>query len=127
MALTNTNQHGATYKFGFAASDAPGITGFTAKQADLKFVPEVTATAMGGEGEVLALAITKPDKERIEGTFTGYVDRDTWDATAVPNGFAFISRAFFITSKTEPRKSGEFWEVTIEAFSVAGIASTAAV
>ena len=80
-------------------------------------------TAEGGEGQVLAVAVTKAAKRKIEGTLTGYVDKDTWDATQVPNNLSFASRFFIVGPISEPRKRGDFWEVGIELMSWINVTS----
>lgn len=51
MALTQRNQHGATYEFGFQAADAPMIAGFVARRAEVKYEPEVMTEARHVWGE----------------------------------------------------------------------------
>lgn len=122
MALTKTNQHGASYEFGFDASDAPAITGFVARSAELKFAPEVNAKATDGEGAADSVTISKPDKRMITGTFTGYIT-DAWDPTTLADGFTFDGRFYLIQNITEPRTKGQYVEVSIEAESLAGVES----
>lgn len=126
MAFDNTNFHGTALKFGFQDTDAPAAlsaAGFYAHTAETTYTPEVNAYAMGGEGQIIAQAITKPDKRKIDLKLTGYVDLTTWDAAVIDEGFNFLSptRFFTITNISEPRKKGEYWEVSIDAGSVAGI------
>ena len=122
MALSDTDLHG-TFKFGVQSADAPTLTGFTAHTREPKYSPEVLKTAEGGEGQVLAVAVTKAAKRKIEGTLTGYVDKDTWDATQVPNNLSFASRFFIVGPISEPRKRGDFWEVGIELMSWINVTS----
>ena len=73
MALSDTDLHG-TFKFGVQSADAPALSGFTSHTWEPKCSPEVLKTAEGGEGQVLAVAVAKAAKRKIEGTLTGYVD-----------------------------------------------------
>lgn len=107
MALSDTDLHG-TFKFGVQSADAPTLTGFIAHTWETKYSHEVLKAAEGGEGQVLAVAVTKAAKRKIEGTLTGYVDKDTWDATQVPNNLSFASRFYIVGSISEPRKRGDF-------------------
>jgi len=122
MALTQTNQHGQTYKWGFESSDAPSITGFTARMAQSDTAPEVFSTATNGEGHVEAVAVSKPAYRQISLSLTGYIT-DSFDATSVGGTFTFLTRFFIIRKIGVPRKKGEFTEVTIEAESYANVTS----
>ena len=120
MALVSTNQHGALYVFGFQAADAPVIAGFVARSAEITYEPEVRALAQDGEGHVDAVALSKPNKRKWTGRFTGYI-LDTFDPTALAEFFSWEARKWFIGPISEPRTKGEFVEVTIEAESFANV------
>lgn len=122
MALVSVSQHGATYEWGFQASDAPTITGFVARGGEFKFEPEVISEATDGEGHVDSVTVSLPAKRTITTTLTGYVT-ESWDATTLAQGFNFENRYFIITGITEPRRKGDYWEVSIEARSRAGVTS----
>ncbi len=120
MALTDTNQHGAAYEFGVEASDVPTISGFTARGFTPEYEPEVMATATNGEAHVEAVSISKPAKRMIGVTLVGYIS-SSFDEATLANTFTFRSRFFFIKKISEPRKKGEYVEVSIEATSFAGV------
>ena len=122
MALTETDLHG-TFKFGVQTADAPVIALFTSVGWEPKYSPEVMKMAEGGEGQVLAVALTKATHRKIEGNLIGYVDKDTWDATVVPNTLTFATRFFFVGPISEPRKKGDFWEVSIDLTSFINVTS----
>lgn len=122
MALVDTDlfHDGTVLRFGFESSAAPTITGFHAHTAELRFSPEVFAQAQDGEGHTLAVAVSKPAARMVEATFTGYV-ANTFSGTVLGSDFNFIGRFFIIRNISEPRKKGEFAEVTIEAVSYANV------
>lgn len=119
-ALVKSNQHGQPYRWGFGAADAPTFAGFVARGADLKYAPEVKSEATDGEGHADSVVVSKPVNRMITATFTGYVTAD-WDPTAGADSFNFGGRFYIIDDITEPRKKGDFWEVSIAATSKAGI------
>lgn len=120
MALqyTDINQSGqGPYVFGFQASDAPSITGFTARTvATMDRNPEVFVTATNGEGHVEAVAISKSANKMIEAEFTGYITT-AFDPATLTNTFTFLTRFFFIKKISDPRPKGNFVEVSISASS----------
>jgi hypothetical protein len=120
MALTQTNQHGATYEFGFQAADAPTIAGFVARRAEIKYEPEVMAEAKDGEGATDSVTISKPNKRKASATFTGYIT-DQWDPESLAEHFTWNGRKWFIGAISEPRNKGEYVEVSIECTSLANV------
>ncbi len=119
--MATIEQHGVTaLAFGFKSTDAPTIANFFARGAELKFEPEVFETAMDGEGNVEAIAVTKLDSRKITGSFTGYVPASlgSGGSNAIANAFNFvvnsITRYFIIKSIGEPRPKGKYVEVSIE-------------
>ncbi len=122
MPLVSSNQHGAIYKFGVTSSDAPVIAGFTCREAELKYAPEVKEEAQDGEGHADSVTVSKPNKRMISGTFTGNVS-DAWDPLSLNDSFTFNSRFYVIDDISEPRKKGKYWEVVISGTSKAGIQS----
>jgi hypothetical protein len=122
MALVSSNQHGAQYEWGFEAADAPAITGFVARAADLRYEPEVRSEATDGEGHVDSVTTSKPAKRKITATFSGYIT-DAFDPTTLSEGFNFEGRFYLISQISEPRQKGQYVEVSIEATSNAGVES----
>ncbi len=118
MALTYTdiNQSGGgPYIFGFQASDAPTIVGFTARNvASLDRSPEVFETAINGEGHVEAVAISKAANKMISAEFTGYITA-AFNSATVASTFTFLGRFFFIKKISDPRPKGKFVEVAVTA------------
>src|SRR5688572_9383392 len=111
MALVSTNQHGALYVFGFQASDAPTITGFACKQAEITYEPEVMATAVDGEGHTDAVALSKPNKRKWTGRFTGNI-LSSFDPNTLAEFFTWLGRKWFIKPITVPRNAGQYAEVS---------------
>jgi hypothetical protein len=122
MPLVNSNQFGASYSFGFLTSDAPVITNFVARAAELRWEAETFAQAMEGEGHTEAIVTSKPTKRKITGTFSGYI-LSGFDASSIGASFTFRSRFFIVRNVSEPRRKGEFVEVSLEAESYALITS----
>lgn len=120
MALQSSNQHGASYKWGFEATDAPVITGFVARSAEIRYEPEVMSTATDGEGHVDSVTLSKPDKRKWTGTFTGYIT-DQWDPAQLAEHFQWENRKWFVGPISEPIKKGEYVEVSLEAHSFANV------
>jgi hypothetical protein len=110
---------GGSYLFGFAAANAPTITGFTARAvATSDSEPEVFVTAINGEGHVEAVAISKTANKKLTCSFTGYVTSAFFDANGVPvatSPFTFFGRKFFIKKISAPRQKGAFIECSIDA------------
>ena len=128
MALNETELHGANYAFGFASADAPSISNFTCRKAELKFAPEMKTEATNGEGHVESIALSKATKRMINITLTGYINA-SFSPNAIANFFSFtvngVSRYFIIDDISEPRAKGEYIEVSITATSkvlVTGVA-----
>lgn len=133
--MSNAETHGLQYDFGMLTANAPVITGFNARKADLKFEPEVYQEAQDGEGHAEAIALSDASHRMITGTFTGYIlaTLGTGGANApgrvnaIPNTFSFtvngVSRFFIIKSMSEPRNKGEFVEVSLEVVSKSLITS----
>lgn len=122
MALVDSNQYGATYEFSVESGDVPSISGLTLRRAELKWDPEVFATATNGEGHVDAVGVSKPAKHMITGTFTGYIAAGT-DPNSLAQTFTFEGRFFIRRSFTQPRQKGDFWEITLEAVSYSNVTS----
>lgn len=110
------NQSGAgPFVFGFAAADAPTITGFFARSvASADREPEAFAVATNGEGFVEAVAIAKPSGKMLKFQFTGYVTT-AFDPSTLGNTFSFMGRFFFIKKISDPTPKGQFKEVSIDA------------
>jgi hypothetical protein len=122
---TSVKAFGAVaYKFGFLDTDAPVITNFVARAADLSYEDEVFATATDGEGAVDCIVASKPEKRKIVASFTGYIN-DGFDVAVVEESFTFMEVLFIVKSIGVPRKKGEFVEVTIEAEAYAAIEDVA--
>ena len=127
--MANHEVHGTQYVFGFTASNAPTITGFSARRAELTFEPEVLAEAKDGEGHTESIALSKKTYRKITGSFTGYILTTLGSGTGGSNDIATyfnftvngVSRHFIVTGISEPRPKGEFVEVTLNVMSVAGV------
>ena len=122
MALVNSNQFGQTYLFGFLSSDAPVITGFVARSAELRFEAETFAQAQDGEGVTESIVTTKPDKRKITATFGGYIISG-FDPSSISASFTFLGRFYIVRNISQPKKKGEFNEASLEAESYALITS----
>ena len=122
MPLVKSSQHGATYKWGFAAADAPSISNFSARGADLTYEPEVKSMATDGEGHVDSVTVSKPTNRKISAKFTGYV-AESFDPLSLPEGFTFEGRYHLVGPVSTPRRKGDYWEVTIDTESFAGVSS----
>jgi len=122
MPLVNSNQYGAAYQFGFLASDAPTISNFVARAAELRYEAETFAQAMEGEGHTESVTTSKPTKRKITGTFSGYILAG-FDPSAIGATFSFLSRFFIVRNISTPRRKGEYVEVSLEAESYANVTS----
>ena len=122
MPLVNSNQFGQSYLFGFSSSDAPTITGFVARSAELRYEAETFAQAQDGEGVTESVVTTKPDKRKITATFGGYIITG-FDPASISASFTFLTRFFIVRNVSQPKRKGEFNEVTLEAESYALITS----
>lgn len=124
--MPNTDIHGSAYVFGFVTADAPVISNFFARKAELTFEPETFVQAMDGEGLTEAIALTKATHRKITGTFTGYIAAG-YSGNAIGNTFSFtvngVSRFFLVKSISDPRNKGEFAEVGLTVESYALVAS----
>lgn len=124
--MPNTDIHGAAYVFGFASSDAPVITNFFARKAELTYEPETFVQAQDGEGLTEAIALTKATHRKITGTFTGYIAAG-YSGNAIANTFSFVvnavTRFFIVKSISDPRNKGEFAEVSLTVESYALVTS----
>jgi hypothetical protein len=120
MALVNSNQYGQNYLFGFLSTDAPTITGFVARSAELRYEAETFSQATDGEGVTEAVVTTKPDKRKITGTFGGYIISG-FDGASIGDHFTFgsPSRFYIVRNVSVPKRKGEFTEVSLEAESYA--------
>jgi hypothetical protein len=119
MALDSSNQYGQAYIFGVQDADSPTVEGAAIRSADIKFEPEVMAQAMDGENHTEAIVVSKPEKRKHTGTFTGYCT----DTSALANAadFSWNGRFWIITNGGDNRQKDQFAEVTIEAVSFANI------
>ncbi len=127
--MPNTENHGLSYDFGMFSANAPTITGFNARKAELRFEPEVYQEAQDGEGHAEAIALSKATNRMITGTFTGYILSTLGSgganapgrSNAIANTFSFsvngVSRFFIVKSISEPRNKGEYVEVSLEVVS----------
>lgn len=122
MPLVNSNQYGASYLFGFLSSDAPTITGFVARSAELRYEAETFAQAQDGEGLTESIVTTKPNKRKITATFGGYIFSG-FDPDSISASFTFLGRFYIVRNVTQPKRKGEFNEVSLEAESYALISS----
>lgn len=122
MPLVNSNQFGQSYLFGFSSSDAPTITGFVARSAELRYEAETFAQAQDGEGITESVVTTKPDKRKITATFGGYIISG-FDPSSISASFTFLTRFYIVRNVSQPKRKGEFNEVTLEAESYALITS----
>lgn len=109
--------------FGTVAADMAGIsiTGFEPRNITFDAEPEVFATATNGEGQVEAVAMSQPAKRMVNCSVTGYIT-SSFNFTA-QNTFSARSRFFLVKKISEPRKKGEYVEVTIDAQSWVKITS----
>lgn len=116
--------HGAAYVFGFADADVTGfsISGFTPRMASFDCEPEVFAQATNGEGFVEAIAIATPAARKLTVSITGYISSG-FSRTSAANTFSIGSRFFSVTKISDPRKKGEFIEVTVEGVSFKNVTS----
>ena len=126
--MANNEFHGNSYVFGFESADAPTITNFSARSAELTYEPEVFVQAMDGEGLTEAVALTKAANRKISGTFTGYIAAG-FSGNSIANTFNFtvnsVSRYFIVKSISDPRKKGEYAEVSLTVESYALVTSAA--
>ncbi len=122
MALVNSNQYGQSYLFGFSSADAPVITGFVARSAELRYEAETFAQAQDGEGVTESVVTTKPDKRKVTATFGGYIITG-FDPSSISATFTFASRFFIVRNVSQPKKKGEFNEASLEAESYALVVS----
>jgi hypothetical protein len=109
--------NGETIVFGFDSNDAPsGITGFFCRSADIKDEPEVIEFATDGFGQVEAAAASNLATRMTTASFTGYIDKDTFDAktTAESGQITYKAKTYFVKKVSEPIQKGKFTEVTIE-------------
>lgn len=129
MALTESNQYGATFLFGVTDADAPTIAGMKVRSVQIKFAAQVKETSPDGEGHVESITVSKPVKRMATATFTGKVTDAaafaavpdfTWTNTSVPNNTFWI-----ITTPGCNREAGKYAEASIEAESYPGITGAA--
>jgi DUF1680 family protein len=115
----NSNQYGQSYLFGFQSADAPSITGFVARGAELRYETETYSESHNAEGLVESVATTTQNKRKINATFMGYL-LSTWDPNNAPTTFQFppsTGRWYIVKGLTQPKRKGEFNEVSLEAVS----------
>jgi hypothetical protein len=117
---TNLHQFGQTWEFGFPSDDAPPITGFFARSAELRYEAEVFAQAQDGEGHTDSVVTSVGAMRKITGTFTGYIEAG-FNVDSIGDSFPFVDRFFITRNVSVPRRKGEFAEVTLEAESYGGI------
>ena len=121
MALVNSNQYGQSYLFGFLSSDAPSVTGFVARSAELRYEAETFVQAQDGEGITESVVTTRPTKRKITATFGGYIISG-FDGSQLGDSFTFppsTGRFFIVRNVSVPKRKGEFNEVSLEAESYA--------
>ena len=127
--MANNEFHGNSYVFGFESADAPTITNFSARSAELTYEPEIFVQATDGEGLTEAVALTKATHRKITGTFTGYI-ASGFSGNSIANTFNFtvnsVSRYFIVKSISDPRKKGEYAEVSLSVESYALVTGAAA-
>ena len=114
--LSESNQYGASFVWGGPTStDAPTITGFAARAAQIEYTPEVDDTATDAEGHVEGRVVSKPANRAATVTLTGYVS----DATNFPTvaDFTWNGRFWVIQSVGFNRDKGKYAEATIKATS----------
>jgi len=114
MPLVNSNQYGQQYVFGFLSTDAPTITGFVARTAELRFEAETFVQATDGEGITESVVTTKPNARKITATFGGYIITG-FDPTQISATFTFLSKFYIVRNVSQPKRKGEFNEVSLEA------------
>lgn len=122
MPLVNSNQFGQSYLFGFSSSDAPTITGFVARSAELRYEAETFAQAQDGEGVTESVVTTKPNIRKVTATFGGYIITG-FDPSSISASFSFLGRFYIVRNVSQPKRKGEFNEVSLEAESYALITS----
>ena len=122
MPLVNSNQFGQSYLFGFLSSDAPAITGFVARSAELRYEAETFAQANDGEGLTESVVTTKPNMRKVTATFGGYIITG-FDPAAISASLTFLGRFYIVRNVSQPKRKGEFNEVTLEAESYGLITS----
>ena len=120
MALIGSNRYGQSYRFGFGASDAPSLGGVVCRAAEVRSEAEVFITATNEDAEVVAIAMSPAVKRKLTATFSGYC-LEGFSQASVPNQISFLGRTFFVRGVGDPRRKGEFSEVTIEAESYANV------
>lgn len=123
--MADFEQHVGTANlvFGTVDADMAGIslTGFVPRNITFDSEPEVFATATNGEGQVEAVAISVAAKRMVNCSVTGYITSQF--TLAVGTTFTARSRFFIVKKISEPRKKGEYIEVTMDAVSYARITS----
>jgi len=119
--LLENGSLGPAYVFGFQTADAPAVTGFSARNADLTIEPEVYSEAKDGEGFTTALARTGP---KITASFGGYLTAAS--LAVLDETFLYPPTTgdfYIIKGISDPRRKGEFVEATLEAESYENITS----
>ena len=120
MPLTESNQYGATYEFGSPAdADAPTIAGMKVRKVQLKFDPQVMETSPSPEGSVESVTVSKPEKRKWTGTFTGPVSNSATLATTAD--FTWNNRFWIVTSPGSNKDAGKYGEGSLEAVSYPGV------
>lgn len=112
------NVVGKQFVFGIDSTDTPtGIAGFVCRSLTLTDEPEVYEEAQDGDGAVEAVAASAVAIRMKTGTFTGYIDKDEFDAqaAAASGSLVFRTLTYFVKSIGQPRTKGKFTEVSIEA------------
>lgn len=122
--MADTELHGASYAFGLTSTDVSGISiaGFTPRSITYDAEPEVFAMATNGEGHVEAVAMTLKGRRKLSASLVGYISTG-FSSANVDNTFSKGGRNFFIKKISEPRRKGDFVEVTIDAESYFNVAN----
>lgn len=122
VVIGNSNQFGQSYLFGFTSTDAPTISGFVARSAELRFEAETFAQATDGQGITESVVTTLPGFRKITATFGGYLTT-AFNPSTITAGFTFLGRFYIVRNVTQPKRKGEFNEASVEAESYALITS----
>lgn len=119
---TTSEYSGTAMAFAFKSSytgatlTGAGFLGRTIASADAE--PEVFQTAVNGDGQVEAIAISTSANKMLKVQLTGYVDV-TFNKLTLPNKFSdgagpLAGRTFFIKKISEPVPKGAFVEVSLD-------------
>jgi len=113
MPLVNSNRYGQPYRFGINGGVPTIGSNLAIRQVELRIAPEQMIEGYNTEGHCVALAVSRPDRRKVLGSFTGYVT-DSFSNTDIPAAFNFNSRTFIVRDIGDVRRKGEYSEVTVE-------------